>query len=623
MTTTTTTTGQSCLQDRGPRVIEWLMALMMTILFLLATACADHPFPGTATAAQDAATVASPGERLIQQLLPVPGLLLKEGSYDFPRRPIVSQSSTPFREVTFLGGDRVLAEITGFQDQFCKLRLRRGQPVTVPRAAIASIRPVASERDLLFESFDALPISVKTDRDPAALTASGLLTLDTARAFGGAASLNLASIGSPWTWTLPTPPRIARIQFWFRVDARPATRPRDSGRPAGPLQIEFAFDAASGGSIWSLTISPDDARLRAHGATPSTTTQTVPLSKGWHCLTAAFQDDSALCMIDSSLVISTSHSPGHCRSLRMASGSDAWIDQLQISQATPPELESRPIPSGQEDSLFLQSGDQWFGRIKDVTDVAVSIMGPAGAREIPWSQIRSVDFVQASAPVASHLSDSGLVAEIQCQTFVDRPGQPPDRLTGTVTQYHAEGLDLVHPWLGRLAIPNRDIARIRPRYFGRAFTLDGRRLHLGDAIRVDFRRPIPDGAGWIAQVDLKNVPGTSDAAVWLTMDVTDLEPCGPDTPPGSPYLKELRAGRLLTEVTVNNAPAGSLNEWIRFRASSEHAERLRCRIPSSLLKQGGLNTIRLHQSARKESGTGFDNCEIANMRLEFVDQPLD
>ncbi|MBC8114774.1 MAG: hypothetical protein H7062_10380, partial [Candidatus Saccharimonas sp.] len=139
----------------------------------------------------------------------------------------------------------------------------------------------------------------------------------------------------------------------------------------------------------------------------------------------------------------------------------------------------------------------------------------------------------------------------------------------------------------------------------------------GDSIRADFRRPLPDGTEWRSEFVLAAKPYGD---VWFSLNVADLEPSGLETPPGSPYLQELRAGRLLTEVIVNDQPAGDLNRRLRFRASSDQPERLRVPLPPDSLRAGA-NSVRLRQRPLTENGSDYDDCELSNLRLELRAAP--
>jgi hypothetical protein len=186
-------------------------------------------------------------------------------------------------------------------------------------------------------------------------------------------------------------------------------------------------------------------------------------------------------------------------------------------------------------------------------------------------------------------------------------------LTATIVQTTSTQL-IAHHWAaGKLVFEMSDIRHIRPQFFGRDIMIEARQFHLGNAIRSDFRRHRPDGVELHFSVRFADVPRGQPS---LSFEVAELEAAGPAAPPGSPFLKQLRSGRLLTEVYINDRPVGDLNSLIRFKSNDRNPERVRLAISRDLLKVGD-NSIRLVQKALDDSGREFDDCEIGRVRLEF------
>ena len=59
-----------------------------------------------------------------------------------------------------------------------------------------------------------------------------------------------------------------------------------------------------------------------------------------------------------------------------------------------------------------------------------------------------------------------------------------------------------------------------------------------------------------------------------------------------------------------------MNSLIRFKATTQDPERVRVPVPRGILNVGE-NSFRLRQLPLKYPGKEFDDCEIANFRLEF------
>lgn len=570
--------------------------------------------------------IQSVGESAVTQFLGSPSRRtqsLANFSINFPRSPRVSRSSTPLRQIQLRGGDRITAEIVRWEDDDVELRLRGGQAVAIPRSAIADVSVPDGEIECLYAAFEReLPASFNADTvviEPS-IDASWL---DSVHAAGGKRSLNITDPSQPVEFTFPSPLEASRVQFWFLIEppidvvsngASVAKRALPPG-----LRVELNFTEAETPSQWSVIVTADDATVSLKGGAENLATrQTVPLSRGWHCLTAGLFLDHAICAVDQSLLVSTVRSPGKLRSIRVTSGSPAWIDDMQISRLKDVTQQLVARASTQDDCVARHDGDQWFGRVRQVTAAEVLLANASESRSAAWPQIDRIALRQADRPAPMRSMPAGLWARIEFQPNIDRPRQAPDQIRATITQVNHDDFVVAHPSLGAFAIGWSQTARIDPLFFGRVIAVDARTVHLGDAIRADFRRPVPDGTEWSAEFEVPPRVLGPDAEAWLSMDVVDLEPSGADTPPGSPFLKELRAGKLLTKVEVNNEPAGDLNRWIRFRATPERPERLRCRIPTTLLRSGP-NTILLRQTPLQETGTSFDNSELSNFAIEILD----
>lgn len=548
-------------------------------------------------------TFESPGQFIIDHVVQPVGRQLQglaEQPIAFPAKASVSRSSAPLKQITLLGGDRITAEIQRWDRQDdVELRLPTGHVARLPRFAIKSVSTPRGESEVLYEPFEEPSATIDAT------------WIERADAAGGRSSLNLAKLDKPLEHRFLQPLDAGRIQVWFRVDST-----------VQPVELSAAF------GIGSDRTSPLIVKATTREATisvpskyqPTATLQTVALSRGWHCLTAALFADHAVITIDDSLLLSASRSLGPLNSLRFSATGPALLDDLQVSQFTNVPAQAFNHPTTKDDCVTLSSGDQWFGKVSQITPSGVVISDATGDRVAPWPPIVSVDLHQSESMVPQSMSTSGVHAVLQLQGNLDRPLQPPDRLHATIVQIERDYVIVAHPWLGRLALGWNQIARIERQFFGQSLIVDARSRHLGDAIREDFQRQVPDGLDWSTKFTLASPLHLLPSEVWLTMDVVDLEPSGPQTPPASKFLKELRSGQLLTQITINNQPAGDLNRWIRFRATPDSPERIRCLLPAGLL-QAGENSLRLHQIPLKTLGRHYDNCELSNLRLEFV-EPL-
>lgn len=544
---------------------------------------------------------------------------------EFPRSPRVSRSYSPLRNISLLGGERVLAEIVRWDETRVDLRLRTGQTVSIPRLAISSIGPPEGEIEMVYESFESNEPEWKRD-DSARIQQFTIQPqwLDRKTVASGRSSLNLCAAAEPLVYRFTDKPHMARVQFWFRTDNPFETAGESNeSRSSGSFQVAFEFDGKDAAPRWELQVVRGRASMLIHGPQGKLATrQSIVVTRGWHRITAVFSTDHAICAMDDSLLISSGSSAGQLQSMRLSATetASAWIDCLQISRIEMADAEQASQPSTQDDCIALLNGDQWFGHVASVDSVSLGISGQAGNRSLAWNQIRSATLRQPNQPARGKTPSKGIWSNIEFQPFLDRPRQRSDRIRAAIKHIERDFMIVDHPWLGEFAIDWADVSCVEPLFVGQMIPVDSRTLHLGDAIRPEFHQPVPEGTDWSAEFTMPGGVLTPGAQTWLAMDVVELEPSGPGTPPASAFLKDLRAGRLLTQLMVNDSPADNLNRWIHYRAPVDHPERLRCRLPIGLFREGR-NTVRLRQIAQKPSGMYFDNCEISNLAIEIVDGP--
>lgn len=589
----------------GRRKFAYGCLLILPVVFGLGTdrAMADQATVAAAPAGLSTTTTwefDSPGQYAVRRLLSPLASRLLTTRIDLPRRPESSRNAGPVRQVKLLNGDRVLAEVVDWDGDVVNLRLRSGEVRSIDRTAIDSINSISGERDRLHESFeDPDAAAARADFRPA-IAADRLDSHDSA---SGRFSLRLGQGLPEIDYSFAESLAAGRMQLWFRIADLTA---------AGQLQIGLQF-AGQPSQNWTVVADARIARLQNVPENRGGRLQPVPLPPGWHCLCVTFDADQALCAVDGSL-LGVMPSPGPLRSIRLASTIDARVDDLLVSQRHSP----LPPPAvASTDDCVSQWDDQQFGRVTRVSSDEIVLSSPAGVRLIRWTDTASVVLAQGDHPEVVRPQRSGLQAMIEFQPILGRSGQESDRICATILSADSRLVIVQHAWLGEFAIGWNQIARITPSFWGCVIPVDARLQHLGNSIRPDFRRPLPDGTAWNSKFVLSVQDLDRKPSVWLAVDVAELEPSGPGTPPASPFLKDLRSGRLLTHATINEHSAGDLNRWIRFRSTPAVPATLRVRLPSAAIRSG-TNTLCIHQSSL---GSNYDNCELSNLRIELIEAP--
>ena len=527
---------------------------------------------------------------------------------ELPRRPHVSHSHRPLRQVLLIGGDRFVGECLDWGTSFAHFQRTTGQKILIPISAISAISNPPGEIDVVAESFEL---------DSSGLTAElREKMLDQTQATTGKSSLRIDSACPGYRQTLESPLESARIEFSFQVFNN------DPGSRCGEWQIEWG-DAEPMNSPLVVRIHADRSvsvsdlgQLTAINATQPT----LPLSAGWHSLIALIEPERTRIIVDETLLSTRQTPKSGLKGIRFLppppdSPNRIWIDGLQIRKLLiPTEDERTPVTFRDQDVLVTETGDELFGRMRGFTETAVTLEAIGKMRSIPLKRLTAMHRSQTAKPVSQQgIPKSGVVARIEMQPFVDRPALQPDIWTVTILVVDAKQLTVQHPLIGEMKFPWSEVSRIDPLFFGQTVLADARRFHLGDSIRADFDQQLPNGTTLAGTCDLVTIP---TGQPWFSLDVAEIEAAGPDAPPGSPFLAELRAGNLLTEVFINEQRIGNLNEQLRFRPSLQNPDRIRLAIPRTLLRQGK-NTFELRQLPLKKEGREFDEGEIGNIRFDF------
>ena len=536
------------------------------------------------------AAFVSPGhfvwERVVALMAARGEALAASRPLDLPRRARVTRTHRPLRQFTFVDGDRISGELLHGEGDSLRIRLAGGHVVSMDRSSIESITVPRGEVETFAQD-------VFTPSSPE----------------------SVATVAIPHEASRGT-----RLQFWFRVEQ---VVPAANG---DRMSFHFGAPDAANNAAGRLSLRLDGTRLavveRPHGSA-RWTTQSVELTPGWHCLTTVSSSAQFLCLVDESLLASSSHFEASLRSIHFAPRSGFEITDLLVSSLRgrtrdDERLELCGRSFDEDDVVSTHAGDEYFGRIESLDESGVRLNGIAGQGAWPWTRLAGVAFRSAERPVSSPLTPtSGIVARLDWQPLVDRPQLPMDRLSVTILAVDRETLFVTHPWLGEFLVPWRSVQRVTPLFIGRSQVIDARRVHLGDSIRADFRRPRPDGTSWRGEFEVKDHAHDLDehGNIWLSLAAADLEPSHPDTPPHSPFLKELRAGRLVTEVVLNGQLVGDLNRLVRYKASLQQPDYLRYPLPRASLRPG-TNTLELRQRPLSENGTDFDDWELSNVRLE-------
>lgn len=460
-------------------------------------------------------------------------------------------------------------------------------PGELKRSAVSSLSQLAGLQCLLFEDFS------KTGRE-----------FDQARSGQRAGPIGPASQGLMYKAPQPLP--AGRLQFSFYIDPEL--------QPDGTVSCRLQFGGMKPFEV-ALDIVDAATTYRTHfPAGFAVDHQLVRRSSGWHVAQFHWEASKIAVTVDDFLVASAGlnrDQAGSFSSIEFKStlqSSRVWLDDLALcgprSDSTSPVLE-RDI-----DQIDLANGDQVFGQIQRLNSHELEFGVNSESTAVDWSSIVRVHFAKRRAPVTPV---AGWITAIEFQPWSVAPNLDDcDALRGAIQSISEGGCVVEHPLCGRLMINWTEIRQIQPDYWGQEWVLEGGPRHLGDEIKSALM--VPTNEGTRLQWSF-NLAAESSGVASVTFDAADLEPCGKGTRPHK-WLDELRRGRLISELWINEKRIAILNQYITGRASVDQPHRLRIPLPDKCVKKGQ-NNISIRLVAGGPNLAEYDDWELRNMRLEI------
>ena len=510
----------------------------------------------------------------------------------------VLNNDRPARVFHLAGGGTITGELVDFNDSEITLSFR-GSRVTLPREAVLAIDPFLGDRQEIYDGFGSAGLSPIWKR-------TGAVAI---RSLENRSAVQLAP-GASLMYSPETPLAGAR---WSAAFFEPGPE-----RLAADIGLELLFGESR---VTIISASAEPFYTVHHSPYLRLTKQPVRKVPGWRRLTVLFDKARFQVLVDSHLLATGRPPADSLQSVRLFSppaerGSPpvAWFDDVLLSELVPEMAEQPPISFDPQDQAVLAGGDVLLGKVLDIDAHRVRLSGGFGETALPWDRLRRIVFSENAqsldSTVSNRLSPLGWSAEVTFRHWADHPYQPGDRLRVKLLSADAEALVMFHLWLGQVTIPWSQIDAIEPEYLGRSQILSPAARHLGNQFRPAFRHKKPMGTTWQGEFSLKERSGSA----FLRIEVAELEPAGPDTPPASRFLSELRQGHLGTEVFLNGESLGRLNDRISARSPSPAI--LRLAIPANLLRPGK-NAWRIEQHPLSHQSKEFDDCELGPITLQI------
>jgi hypothetical protein len=463
-----------------------------------------------------------------------------------------------------LGGQQLTGELLGLDAQTLRLRTAWARRLELPRSAVLGVTTLPGWRPRFADEF----------ADLKAWAVSGKPSCEG----GDTPAVVFDAAGQELAYKLPEPLSAGRVGVNFQERQNPA---------GARWELEAVFERPGGDpQTVRVTVAGGGDHYRVAAAGMEGEAQPGARSPGWHRLVVQFTSGSLRVTCDDAVLWYTLKQgpPGPLRQVRLACraagtaaprGAIAWAT-FGIEQAA--DESPRPGGDATQDEVWLDDGDQLFGKVVRADRRAVEFQGRFGARTLPWSRIHGLFFRRASPPPAT-TAGAHVRLELVSSLTPER-----DVLQGVVRSLDARELVLRHALLGKVRLDRVFVREVRPQFHGRRIELD-----LGFHTLRAADRP-----AWRGSFRLEAVPEEAR----LVLDVVNLAESGP------------RA-----EVVVNGRQVDYLNRQVE--RASRQPRRLTVALPRETLKSGE-NSLELHQ-APEPRGERHAACGISDIVLEIPD----
>jgi hypothetical protein len=312
-----------------------------------------------------------------------------------------------------------------------------GQTVSLGRVQLVGIEQAEDALPVVHDDFET---SLKS------WSIEGNAGLRQERAYFGKSSLLLDQAGQSATREWRPPVRDGTLRLYFHVPA-----------PAGSLR-------------WTLEMIPEIAREPRPALVIDYTGyacvnmkerfHTWKAVSGWHLLAMEIEAGRLRIFVDDHCLGQSSLPAKEAiRGIRIfVSAGDAleqkngklWIDELLVTRRLP--TIPRPRTMKDQDILWLEHGEQLFGRIVAADAVMVTLEAKFGRRSMAWSQLRGIYF---ACPKAGPTSAEPEIA------FRAAPGFPVDSLRAKLLRWNDGRLIVRHDIFGEIAIERERLDKIR------------------------------------------------------------------------------------------------------------------------------------------------------------------
>jgi len=484
----------------------------------------------------------------------------------------------PVRHLELVSGERLLVENVRGDDGGLTFRWNGSTRCRLPLAMIRSVANPPGWIDRLDESFEAAGNA-------------------TSRVYSGHGAWNSAT-SSRWEHRCEPALAAGELAFWKRTDST------EDQKAAVSLRLTFDSDGVTTELVLMLD-DPEGLSVALPDGWRRTFSQRLRVNEDWSRVVIHWREQRCEIQVNHAVhsVFTAPAMKLRRVALEPAKTSTVIVDDLVLREYRP-ELAAMPVPpqvTESVDTVTLGTGDQLFGEFAaGEVPSTIKLLGEQLTWTGDWSEVSRVDFARRPMPPQALAPVRGW--------FCDFRAPRSTEFTPFVRNLRLKERTAYHPWLGTVPRPSLCTADVR---FGEFRWLEPDRRHLGDEIRAALSPTIPVGTSISGTMDFASSPR---GPTWIMVDVAEMEPSGPDTPPMQPFLTTLRGGGLRTELVINDRVVTDLNRFLRARPRVTHPERVWLPVPTTAWR-AGTNSWAIRQRPLSSTQPQYDDAEVGRIAL--------
>lgn len=357
-------------------------------------------------------------------------------------------------QVTFFDHQRLSGELLRLDAEKVAWRSPWQERLTLERAALEGISSGVGRRIVLDESFEQglASWSLQGDAAPTDRLATS-----------GRHSLALVRPGQSAQRRFTPPLMAGTVSLNFHL-------PMATTGAKWHLEAEFGEERTP--TLLRVTVAGPENRYHLEGPIPESQKIARDRQPGWHRLAVEYRPDALLVTVDEHVVgfHSEKGPPGGLRLLRLACVPETVEKETQrvsgevafdeVVVTTPLPSAPRPQRPPTRDEVWLNGGDQLYGRLQGADRKGVDWEGPPRPCRLTWGEVRGIFVARTPRPRGQSQGEHVRV------TLRPTPGHEPDELEGVLTGFEERRLLLRHAVLGDLIIPREVLRQLRPLFRG-------------------------------------------------------------------------------------------------------------------------------------------------------------